>query len=292
MKNDNTYSIGVIGYGFVGKAVSLLMTNTNCQHKDVIYDIGNSDFNSEECLQKVMNSNFVFLCLPTPSNEDGNLDISLIEYYVKEHTRRCDNKNSTIVIKSTLPPGTCKELQKNTNFPIVYNPEFLTQRTNIADFNNPIDIVIGHPEEGNCVIFQNTRMSPSMALSRIYQEYHGDRDVKIIIKNNTICELIKIVRNSFYATKISFMNNVYELCEAMEQDYEDVREGVTSHGQHPWWSDMHTFVPGPDGKFGYGGACFPKDTKGLYNLAQKHNVQMEVLKASIDYNSKKRKGEN
>lgn len=93
-----------------------------------------------------------------------------------------------------------------------------------------------------------------------------------------------IVRNSFYATKVIFMNEIYEFCKKMNIDYFEYEKILTNNRKHPWWKPQHTQVPGHDGKIGYGGKCFPKDVSGLYNLAKDNGVELSVLKAANDKN--------
>jgi UDPglucose 6-dehydrogenase len=296
---NELYSIGLVGYGFVGKAVSMLMTNKKCisNIKTHVYDPAYKEHATPSLLERVLNSDFVFLCLPTPTNsETGELDTSLIEKYVDKHSKLCKNPNSVIVVKSTVAPGSCDAFQEKTLFPVIHNPEFLTQRTHIKDFMSPLDIVIGSTDLCFEVNFKGEIVKPHKALAEVYTEFYSKIEKNgesnsipsIIFRTNTVAEMIKIIRNSFYATKISFMNEVYDLCNAFGENYEDLRSGLTSHGRHPWWCDMHTFVPGPDGKCGYGGACFPKDTKGLYSKAKELGVEMNILRASIEHNKQKR----
>lgn len=260
--------IGIIGYGFVGKATAELKSVVNINVYDPIY----SDFNKKESLKKAYTSDIVICCVPTPQDDDGLIDLSILDESIK--TWVDFGMVGVFTIKSTIPCGTVDYYngKYNTN-KIIHNPEFLTERTHIEDFLNPTDVVIGgDPIHCN-------------GLYKVYKLFYSDLDIDINICTAKEAELLKTVRNSFYATKVIFMNEIYTLCSELGVNYEEYQKILTNNGKHPWWGPQHTEVPGHDGKFGYGGKCLPKDVSGLYNLALQHGVELSVLKAAKDKNT-------
>jgi len=259
-------TIGIIGFGFVGKAAYEL----GRLFKVNVYDPGVKEVSSKESITKAYTSDFVICCVPTPQGNDGSVDLSILEGSINLwDSFNCDN---IFVIKSTIPTGTVDTFcEKFKTKKIIHNPEFLTEKTHILDFLNPTDIVIGGDIE-TC-----------RKLSEVYEKFYKTNESKIPI---SICsakeaELTKTIRNSFYATKIIFMNEVYELATKLGIDYHAFEKILTNYGRHPWWGERHTQVPGPDGSFGFGGKCFPKDSAGLLALAKSIEVDLSVLEAAV-----------
>lgn len=262
-------NIGIIGYGFVGRATAELSSVDNIYIYDPIY----SEYNSKKNLELAYNADIIICCVPTPQSEDGYINLDYIDISINEWIRF--GKKGFFVIKSTIPCGTVDRyiIKYETN-KIIHNPEFLTERTNIEDFHNPTDVIIG----GDVIYCE--------MLKDVYKIFYKDKSVDINICSAKEAELIKTVRNSFYATKVVFMNEIYQLCESLNIDYSKYELILTNNGNHPWWGPQHTKVPGPDGNFGYGGKCFPKDVIGLYNLAKESGVDLSILKSAYDKNSK------
>jgi len=262
-------TIGVIGYGFVGKATAELRTVAKINVYDPIYN----EHNSDENLKLAYESDIVVCCVPTPEGDDGRVNLSILEKSLGKWNKF--GQKGVFAIKSTIPCGTVDFYNKKFNTKkIIHNPEFLTERTHIEDFLNPTDVVIGGLEE-YCNV-----------LKEVYAEFYEDKDVDINACSAKEAELLKTVRNSFYATKVIFMNEIYEFCNKMNIDYSKYEKILTNSGKHPWWGPEHTQVPGHDGKMGYGGKCFPKDVSGLYNLAKDNGVELMVLKSAKDKNEK------
>ena len=173
-------------------------------------------------------------------------------------------KCKTVVVKSTIPPGTTKKWnEKFKNLQIVFNPEFLTEANSINDFKNQTRIIIGGPKRA------------SSKVRRIFTKAFPI--VKIIKTDSTYAEMVKYVTNTFLATKVSFANEMYQICEKLDIDYDKVVEYAT-HDERLGYS--HWNVPGPDGDFGYGGHCFPKDIGALISLAHDLNVRPRMLTAT------------
>ena len=266
MKNK---SIGIIGHGFVGGAVSQL--------KDC-FDVSIYDPNQKEYEDNVeaFRSDIVFVCVPTLESKTGKLDTSIVEA-TAERWAANDPGDSILVVKSTIPPGTIEKLNKKLKTKnIVHNPEFLTERTAKEDFRNPKEVIVGG-EDSACE-----------AVLSLYKEYYKEKDIQYFNVSAKSAEMIKMTRNSFYALKVAFFNEVYDLCEAVGEDYNEFKNVFTLNGKHPWVGNQHVSVPGPDGRFGFGGKCLPKDSKGLLKFAEEHDIIMKTLKACISSNELRR----
>ena len=191
-----------------------------------------------------------------------------------EVAEKIKNSEKIVIIKSTSLPGTTKKMAKkypHVNF--VMNPEFLTQKNASADFLNPVRTVIGSDDEevaGRVVNLYKTILN---------------KDQKYIILDPTSAELTKYMSNLMLASKIMLANEFYFLAEKVGANYDEVRKAVEADPR------IGTFlrVPGWDGEFGFGQACFPKDMVGILGLAKKIDVDMPALKAIWDENLKIRK---
>jgi len=260
-------SLGIIGFGFVGKATAELRSVCPVH----IFDPAYPEFSSTENLKKVYTSDIVICCVPTPEN-DGDIDLSILDKSLDIWSSF--NEDNIFVIKSTIPAGTVDRLcQKYVTSRIIHNPEFLTERTHIEDFLTPTDVVIGG-DQASC-----------NKLAGVYAEFYADKNISINVCTAKEAELTKVVRNSFYATKVTFMNEIYLLAETLGIEYESFEKLLTNYGGHPWWGERHTQVPGPDGGFGFGGKCFPKDCVGLLALANSFGVDLAVLQAAVTKNN-------
>lgn len=262
--------IGIWGNGFVGGAVAAFFRS---REEVCVWDI-NPD--KRVCsLPDILGSDIVFLCLPTPTNPDGTQNQAALMNAVE--TIHESRQTPTVVIKSTVLPGTTARLAlHHPQLRFVFNPEFLTARTAEYDFAHPTSIVLGggprkvEQESLDEVMFLHTKYFPGIPLIRC---------------DHTTAELVKYTRNSYYAAKVAFFNEVARLCRTLGVDYERVRQGVVTS---PWVDGMHTFVPGPDGHLGFGGACLPKDSQALVRFAQDHGAGMPTLEAAIKSNKKVR----
>ena len=270
MKINN---IGIIGHGFVGKAVNQF----NAVYDTNIYDLHNPIYNSDKHKENAYNSDIVFINVPTDL-QDNRLDTTIVENCIRTYSE-IGNKNNIIVIKSTIPVGTCSELSKKYDLNnIVFNPEFLTQRTALADFINEKELYLA----GDKKYTQNVKK----AYEKFFN-FHNNLDVEII--ETPIweeVELLKLARNTFYSMKVGYCNHLYNLCEKLNISYEKFRLHF-SRGE--WVGAQHTMVPGPDGKLGYGGKCLPKDSIELLNYFKKQDIMFEMLEKSIDFNKKQRR---
>jgi len=252
--------IGIIGQGFVGNAIYQKFKN----YYDVkTFDIkGMMHCNSRK--EETMSCDIVFVCLPTPMNQDGSCHTDIVEEAVADISTL--SKGNIVVIKSTIPPGTIAKWNKRyNNLNIAFNPEFLTEANAVSDFENQTRVILGGPR------------SATTKLKTIYSKVFPK--AAIVKTDSTYAEMVKYVTNSFLATKVSFANEMYQICNKLEVDYDKIIEYATYDER---LGKSHWSVPGPDGDFGYGGHCFPKDVKALINLALDLNISPRMLTA-VDF---------
>ena len=263
--------IGIIGQGFVGNAVYQKFKN----YFDVLtYDLDESKSNStkEDLLFKC---NTIFLCLPTPMNADGSCNVDILQKELENIDLISDNQEikKTIVIKSTVSPGTTNKWNSSyESLDIVFNPEFLTEANAVEDFNNQNRIILGGPRP--------TTTEIKTIFSKVFPKAH------VIKTDSTHAEMVKYVTNTFLATKISFANEIYQLCDKLNIDYDKVVEYATLDNR---LGESHWGVPGHDGDLGFGGHCFPKDLAALLHLSNRYGTVNDVLKATQLTNDKLRK---
>ena len=263
--------IGIVGQGFVGNAVYQKFKN--------YYDVLTNDLDENKSTSTLENltqmCSTIFLCLPTPMKSDGKCDTSILEKVLDTINLLTDNLETkkTIVIKSTIPPGTTEKFNKRyESLDIVFNPEFLTERNAVEDYNNQDRIILGGPRPSTTELKQ--------IFSKVFPEAH------IIKTDSTHAEMVKYLTNSFLATKVSFANEIYQICEGLHIDYDKVVEYATYDER---LGKSHWNVPGHDGDFGFGGHCFPKDLSALLRLAEDLNVVDNVLSAVEQTNYSVRK---
>ena len=259
--------IGIVGQGFVGTAVREGLKD---YFKIETFDIAKES----TCLslQDVFDkSNILFVCLPTPMDKKtGACYIGIVESVLVSLNQY---GKKVVVVKSTIPPGTtAKWNEKFENLDIVFNPEFLTEANSINDFKNQNRIIIGGPKKA------------ASKVRRVFVKAFPK--VKIIKTDSTYAEMVKYVTNAFLSMKVSFANEMYQICEGLDVDYDKVIE-YAMHDERLGYS--HWSVPGPDGDFGYGGHCFPKDVRGLIRVAHEVNVSPRMLTATDMKNNDVRK---
>ena len=262
-----TKTIGIIGQGFVGSAVYEGLK----EH----YHIQTYDINLE-CTQPDLRSLYyatdeiIFLCLPTPMEKDGSCHLGIIEPVLKELNTF---GKKIVVVKSTIPPGTTERWNKEyENIDIVFNPEFLTEANSIEDFKNQNRIIIGGPRPATTKV------------RRLFKKAFPR--VALIKTGSTVAEMVKYFTNCFLATKVSFANEMYQICQGLNIDYDKVIEYAQYDTRI---GNSHLEVPGPDGDFGYGGHCFPKDMQALISVAQDLGIPAVMLMAAHFKNSDVRK---
>jgi len=254
-------NIGVIGNGFVGSAiVSGFSLHANVK----VFDKDNrKTINTIE--DTINSSDYVFVGVPTPMEhvDGGKIDLSIMDSVFEDISRINKNDKTVFIIKSTVVPGTTRRYQeKYENLRIVFNPEFLTERSANLDFINTSRIILGGAQ------------GDVDAVERLYRDRFPY--TKIIKTDPTSAEFIKYMCNCFFATKISFMNEMYLMSEKLGTDWDNIMDGFISDGRI---GNSHIEVPGHDGDLGFGGKCFPKDLNAFIEFFNENGVEPHVLQS-------------
>ena len=256
--------IGIIGRGFVGAAVEVgFSAQTGCDAQVKIYDKNPSK--SLHTLKETVNkSDFIFVSVPTPSNTDGSMHLGILESVLQDIQAVNKRKDNIILIRSTVIPGTTTKLcKKFKKLNIVFNPEFLTERSAKFDFINQSRFILGG------------RKRNTARVAELYRWRFGD-SVPCIESNFETAEMVKYMNNCFFATKVSFMNEMKQVADKTNVDWDLAVEGFVRDGRI---GHSHLAVPGPDGRFGFGGSCFPKDVQAMINFGHHNlNLNMNTLK--------------
>jgi len=260
--------IGIIGNGFVGGAVANGLKNF-CEVR--IYDT--DEERRTHTYTDVVFSDFVFVCLPTPmvDMEGGKCNLSILENFFEELPTICEG---TFIIKSTVPIGTTEKLCiKYPHLKIVHNPEFLTAANAKEDFVNADRHVIGGKEEWVSDVEDFYKMCYP--------------DIPVFTMKSSESECVKYFANCFLAAKVMVFNEMRVLVDNVEGvDYDSVMQGVISDRRI---GNSHYNVPGPDGDYGFGGTCFPKDINALIHTMMENNMNPLVMKSIWEQNKNYRK---
>lgn len=219
--------------------------------------------------QAYQNAQVILIGVGTPEKEDGTANLTYVKMVAKQIAESVEN-DCVVVIKSTVPIGTNDEveeyikrnLKNNVKVYIVSNPEFLAQGTAVRDTLHASRIVIGTEEE-----------EARKLMKEVYEPFH----LPMLFTNRRSAEMIKYASNDFLALKISYINEIANLCELVGANIEDVTKGMSY--------DARIGDKFLNAGIGYGGSCFPKDTKALYYLAKnKYGYELKTVKAAIDVN--------
>ena len=261
------HKIGIIGNGFVGKATITLQ----CEEIDVVC----SDINPDLCVPKgttlhdLLACCAVFVSVPTPINAAGKTSMKYVDTVISQ--LRELNYTGFIIIRSTVPVGTSDHY--NCNF----MPEFLTEKNAINDFANNSNWIFGCNDNENKGAFMEL-------MTRIIHAAHAHKKIahdRITFMSNKEAEMVKYFRNTFLATKISFCNEIHAFCNKQGIDYDRMVDVAAEDARI---CKSHTAVPGHDGRFGFGGTCFPKDISSLRAQMAENDVQHPLLDAVIHRN--------
>jgi UDPglucose 6-dehydrogenase len=237
--------IGVIGQGYVGTAIKLGFQD----HYDILtydkFDLAKSTHSKISDI--VDETEVIFVCVPTPMRKDGTCYTGIVEEVIREINETANGH--IVVIKSTVPPGTTDKFNHEfSNVTVIFNPEFLTEENFLDDFKNQNRIILGGSRKG------------TNKLRQIYSKVFPK--ATIVKTGDKHAEMVKYFTNCFLATKVSFANEMYSICEQIGIDYDKVVEYATYDER---LGKSHWAVPGPDGDFGFGGHCFPKDLSAIIN---------------------------
>lgn len=262
--------IGIIGNGFVGKATRQL----KCDAIDLyVYDI-----RPELCipvgltLSQMAECELIFICVPTPMEESGKCHLGIVESVVQSLQSIIDPSKNFLVIRSTVPVGTSDRLG------CFFMPEFLTEKNYVKDFitcpNWVFGVAKGEYEVTFCDAIQR--------MFRLAKEAGRIESDIIHFRTNQEAEMIKYFRNCFLATKVSFCNEMEEFCLLKGIDYENVRSFAVLDQRI---GESHSHVPGHDGKRGFGGTCFPKDTSSLLHQMDETRMASYIINSIVERNT-------
>ena len=262
--------VGIVGLGFVGNALEKVINNNVSIIKiDPKLDTSVRDLENQEC-------NILFICVPTPMDEGGGQDLKIATKVLNEIEKY--STDSLVVMKSTILPNKIESLSKD--FPsFVYNPEFLRDRHAFEDLKNSPFFIFGGDKKN------------SKKLANFYKLHTCCETTDFNYTDVKTASLVKYAINSFLATKVVFFNelrNVYINSES-EGSWDDFVKLISKDVRI---GSSHMSVPGPDGRFGFGGACFPKDTSALVSYAKNLNAHMELLEKAISLNNDLRSAYN
>jgi nucleotide sugar dehydrogenase len=248
--------IGIIGHGYVGSAISESHTDDDLLIKDI-------KLKKSPPIEEFYGCHAIYLCLPSPQKSDGSCDSSILENVLASLKEMRYEK--TIISKTTLPPSVYHKLgQENVN--LVHCPEFLTAANHLRDYKNTKYFILGgdkrYCERAREIIKRGVKLKSD-------DFYYTD------IKT---AALFKYLMNSYLATKVSFMNEFYELARSHHIEWSNIKKFINLDDRI---GDTHIDVPGTDGKYGWGGACFPKDLSAIINEAENQGLDFNLLK-SVD----------
>lgn len=213
-------------------------------------------------------ASIVFLCVPTPQDDDGSADLSYVQAAAAEIAPVLA-AGSVVVNKSTVPVGSTHVVSavlRRGDVAVVSNPEFLREGTAVHDFLHPDRVVVG---------------SADRAAAHRVADLYQSLDTRVLVTDAASAETIKYAANGFLAMKISFVNAVAAMCEAVGADVADVVEGIGSDHR----IGREFLRPGP----GWGGSCFPKDSRALVHVASSHGYDFALMRGVIDVNEEQRK---
>jgi len=265
-------NIGIVGHGIVGSALSHVFKKT---HPLYIYDRYKKEY--QNLTDLVNYSDFIFICVPTPMRETGEIDLSYVEDSLDSISKEADKlqkKDLIVIIKSTVLPGTTEDLSKKyENFKLIFNPEFLTERNFLNDMEKTDRVIIG------------AKNSAGEKLVSLYKTIF--KDAKYLLLEPREAEMVKYASNILLASQISMANEIYNICLLLGINYNKVKEAVLLDKR----IGSHINVPGNDRDFGFGGKCLPKDLNALMQLAKEKgyspNLLEEVWRSNLKFRKRK-----
>jgi UDPglucose 6-dehydrogenase len=255
--------VGIIGLGFVGSAL-LNGLKDNVEVMKIDPKIGTS---TNDLLN--FNPDIIFISVPTPMSNDGTQDLTILDEVINELISF--KLDSLVVLKSTILPSLIRSIEKKIKR-FVYNPEFLREKTAAEDFKNSSFIIFGGSDEN------------SKVLSDFYTNYTFCKTSDHIYVNTVEASLIKYAINSFLATKVIFFNQLFDIFEKLGSSG-NWNKIINAIGKDIRVGTSHMEVPGHDGRKGFGGACFPKDTNALNELSKSIGANFSLLENVIMINN-------
>lgn len=274
--------VNICGLGFVGGSIAYL-----CKQNDVkfsVFDVMEKNEPKAVCIYNDITSlvresekknkiNYYFICVPTPSKQSGECDTTIVESVVKQLSE-LHTKTTYILLKSTVQPGTSRKLQNkfgNNNFTVVFVPEFLTEKRANLDMY-----------EAKFALFGTYDGEPISHFTSLFQQlYKHNSQLEFVTKKYEACEIFKYTINVFLGVKVWFFNEIYEICENFDIEYNTLRDLLPLE---PRIGMSHTMVPGHDGKFSYGLACLPKEIRAFRFLQNSLGIPDKVMTEFIKRN--------
>lgn len=263
--------IGVVGGGVVGSATArCFMEWAEVRVYDVVAE------RATHALGEVLNSDLVFVALPTPQRDDGmEADVGALDKFFGG-VMGCHDVN--FVLRSTVPIGTTRRLREKYELPnLIHSPEFLTARCAFTDIQVPARNIVGGLQGGG-------QPNSYFSLRDLYEKRFPG--VPVLTMSSDESEAVKLILNGFFATKVAYFNEVFTLVEKLDMDWQNIMEGVMSDGRI---AHAHTKVPGPDGSFGFGGTCLPKDIASLVYMLESNGLSANVTRGAHTRNMEDRK---
>jgi len=251
--------ISIVGHGFVGQAVEYGFKTIDVQIQLIDPKYGTELDDVDD-----FGPDLTFVCVPTPMGEDGSINATILQYVTQELKGM---HSGIVVIKSTVTPDLITEVCRTANF--VYSPEFLTERNAANDFANPSFHIFG----GERAVCEKVH--------EYYQRYSICSPAPVHYTTLEEASMIKYAVNSFLATKVAWFNQLKDLCDKNGFGYNVISKAV---GSDPRIGHSHTKVPGPDGKRGFGGSCFPKDTSAFSIYSSNSGSFLSILSHALAVN--------
>lgn len=276
--------IGIIGGGVVGRATARAFI----EHVDEVRVFDVIREKRTHSGDETLACDLIFVCLPTPQKPNSlECDLSIIDNQFS-YLGTSEHRHRHYVLRSTVPIGTTRRLAEKyrlTN--LVHSPEFLTARTSIIDAHLPSRNIVGLPNpDPNGSTFTGDNRA-AQALNILYhQRFPG---VPFQFMSSDESEAVKLFLNGFFSVKIAYFNEINQLAKVLGLDWDRVIKGMLSDGRI---AHSHTTVPGPDGKYGFGGACLPKDLANLVHEVMKTDRLHSVAFAALNRNLEDRRRES
>ena len=254
--------IGIVGFGYVGSAVAA----SYADNQVMVYDPKYPDL-SRSIAEIKTTCSAIFVCVPTPSGPNG-CDTKILDNVITD----LSGYTGPVIIKSTAPPKWYTITEATSGLHVAHVPEFLTQARAKYDYVNPHKIVVGCKPELQDVIVGVLEASA----------INFDRLHNIEFCSIAEASFFKYMANNMLAMKVVMNNEFAELAGAMELNWEEIANIAKTDSR---LGNTHWAVPGPDGNYGFGGACFPKDTEALQVIAREENVELTMLATAINTNN-------
>lgn len=259
--------IGIIGNGFVGQATFSIVNHKD--NKIYIYDI-----DPLKCIPKnlnmceLRNCDIIFICVPTPMKHSGECYLDIVKDVIQKLKNIIDQNKTSIILRSTVPVGTCDL------FNVSFMPEFLTEKNWKSDCYHCKNWILGANNDYVVSKIKNMLDISKKNNCILYDTLH--------VTYNREAEMIKLFKNTFLATKVSFCNEIYNFCTFHNINYDLIKDIVTTDERI---NSSHMTVPGHDNKKGYGGTCFPKDISSLQFEMKKNKIECPIIDAVIYRNN-------